>query len=210
MNNEKFNFYAFWLAGVCIVVFILQILFSGFTEMFVLTQDYSQIWRFLTAIFLHGSLIHLVYNIFALVLFGSIVERLAGGKKFLIIFFASGIFANIVSAMFYPSSLGASGAIFGIIGALVLIRPGMTVWAFGLPMPMILAGILWATGDLLGAYGYLAGNPIDNTGNIAHIAGMFIGIIFGFFLREKRTNVVDDKLRLNEDYMRSWEDNYLR
>ena len=86
----------------------------------------------------------------------------------------------------------------------------MTVWAFGLPMPMILAGILWATGDLLGAYGYLAGNPIDNTGNIAHIAGMFIGIIFGFFLREKRTNVVDDKLRLNEDYMRSWEDNYLR
>ena len=212
MNNDdgKFNFYAFWLAGVCIVVFILQILFSGFTEMVVLTQDYSQIWRFLTAIFLHGSLIHLVYNIFALVLFGSIVERLAGGKKFLIIFFASGIFANIVSSWFYPSSLGASGAIFGIIGAIVLMRPGMTVWAFGLPMPMLIAGILWATGDLLGAYGYFSGNPIDNTGNIAHLAGMFIGIIFGFFLREKRTNFVNDKLRLNENYIRSWEDNYLR
>ncbi|MDD5098693.1 MAG: rhomboid family intramembrane serine protease, partial [Candidatus Pacebacteria bacterium] len=139
-----FKFYAVWLSAVCVAVFILQTLFSGFTDLFVLnSQSYWEFWRFLTAIFLHSSLIHLIYNLFALLLFGSIVERLVGEKRFLIIFFVSGVLANLVSVSFYPSSLGASGAIFGVIGALIIIRPTMAVFAFGLPMPMFLAGILW-------------------------------------------------------------------
>ena len=58
------------------------------------------------------------------------------------LFFISGILANLISVNFYNSSLGASGAIFGVIGALVVVRPWMFVWAFGLPLPMIVAGIL--------------------------------------------------------------------
>ena len=100
-------------------------------------------------------------------------------KKFLLVFFVSGILANIISVFFYPSSLGASGAISGIIGALIIVRPMLVVWAFGLPMPIFIAGIVWVAGDLIGAIGYFAGNPIDNTGNIAHLAGMFFGLLFG-------------------------------
>jgi len=209
--EEKFKFYAIKLSLICIIVFILQYFISGFTDLFILDLNvYWELWRFLTAIFLHGSLIHLMYNLFALLLFGSIAEKFVGGKKFLTVFFISGIIANLIAINFYSSSLGASGAIFGIIGLIVIVRPGMTVWAFGLPMPMFLAGILWMAGDLLGAYGFLVGNPISNTGNIAHLAGMLIGLIFGFFYREKRIFEKKSRIEFDESSIRRWEDFHLK
>jgi len=196
-----------------IVVFLVQIILVGFTELFVLNKNsFFEIWRFLTAIFLHANVVHLLYNLFALALFGSILEKLVGGRRFLFTFFVSGILANIVSVNFYDSSLGASGAIFGVIGALIAIRPNMFVWAFGLPMPIFVAGILWAGGDLLGVYGFLVGNPINNTGNIAHLSGMFFGLIFGLLFRNKgaRNKKVNFGFALDERYMRNWEDRYMK
>ncbi len=211
--EKRFKFYALWMCAFIILVFIMQTLISGFTEFFVLdSAKIFEFWRFFTSIFLHAGLAHLVLNLFALALFGSILERFIGGKRFLLVFFVSGIIANLISVNFYSSSLGASGAIFGVIGALVLIRPLMTVWAFGLPMPLFVAGIIWIAGDLMGAYGFLTGNPIDNTGNIAHLSGILIGILFGafyrrFFKRERRTT---EGVRIPESYMRDWEDYYLK
>ncbi len=185
-KNEKFNFYAFKLSGIMILVFILQVLFSGFTELFLLTPAaWGEWWRFLTAIFLHGGLGHILYNLFALVLFGSILERIVGGRRFLTVFFVTGILANIISVNFYGSSLGASGAIFGVIGALLFIRPLLPVWAFGMPLPLIVAGVIWAAGDVLGAIGFFAGNPIDDTGNLAHLSGMAFGLLLGWVYRKE-------------------------
>jgi len=108
MMESRFKFYAFKLAGVIILIFLAQILISGFTELFILNQGfYFQIWRFFTAIFLHADLTHLIFNLFGLVLFGSILESLIGGKRFLLIFITAGILANILSINFYASSLGA-------------------------------------------------------------------------------------------------------
>jgi membrane associated rhomboid family serine protease len=169
----KFNFYAIKLVGICFLVFILQIIFSGFTGLFDLNQmSFFEPWRFLTAIFLHGSLTHLLFNCFALALFGSILEGSVGGKRFLWLFFLTGIFANLIAVNFYDSSLGASGAIYGVLGALVALRPFMIVWAFGMPMPMIIAGVIWAAGSVLGIF-----YP-SNVGDIAHLSG----IVFGFFI----------------------------
>ena len=155
MAEKRFRYYAIKLSLIILAVFILQILFDGFTEFFVLdSSSWFQVWRFVTAIFLHGDTVHLLYNLFALLLFGSILERLIGEKKFLLVFFATGILANLISVSFYPSSLGASGAIFGVIGALIFIRPSLPVWVFGLPMPIFIAGILWAVGDVMGAFGF--------------------------------------------------------
>jgi len=142
------------------------------------------------------------FNGFALVLFGSILERLIGGRKFLTVFFVAGILANIFSLNFYNSSLGASGAIFGIIGSLVVIRPWLPVWAFGLPMPMILAGTVWAVGDVIGIF------VPSNVGNIAHLSGMLFGIILGFLYRKKKER--KQKLVLDETTIRKWEDGFLR
>ncbi len=162
------------------ILFLTQLLISGFTELFLLnSSSYLQIWRFVTAIFLHGGLAHLLYNIFALALFGSMLERLIGSTRFLMVFFVTGVLANIVSVNFYDSSLGASGAIFGVIGALIVIRPLMFIFAFGFPMPLFIAGIIWAAGDLIGLF------VPSNVANLAHLSGMFFGLILGFIYRKK-------------------------
>lgn len=208
----KMKFYALKLSLIMIIVFLLQLFINHFTELFVLNENsYFQMWRFFTSIFLHGGLAHLIYNLFALILFGSILESLIGGRKFLFVFFLTGILANLVSVNFYSSSLGASGAIFGVIGALVIVRPMLIVWAFGLPMPIFIAGILWGAGDVIGAIGFLSGNPIDNTGNIAHLSGMLFGLILGAFYRKPRSRIYRKKrVTINERSMRDWEDRYLR
>jgi hypothetical protein len=202
----KFRFYALKLCLICIVVYLLQLIIPGFTELFILNSNFpSQYWRYLTAIFLHGGLAHLVFNLFALALFGSILEKLIRGRKFLFIFFLSGILVNIVSINFYESSLGASGAIYGILGVLMIIAPLMFVWAFGLPMPMFIAGILWIIGEILGLF------IPSNIGHIAHLSGLAIGILIGVILRVKKKTrkIRREKIQFSNEYVRLWEDNYL-
>src|SRR3989344_3183039 len=207
----NYKYYALKLAVICVIAFVLQLIIPGFTELFLLDKTkYLEIWRFATAMFLHGGATHLLYNMFALILFGSIVEGVIGSRKFLILFFVTGIFANIISINFYSSSLGASGAIMGVIGALIIIRPMMTVWAFNMPMPMFVAGILWAAGDIIGAVGFLTGNPLNNTGNIAHLSGMGFGLIIGIFFRDWRLEKKQGRLEIPEHYARKWEDAYMR
>jgi len=206
---KQFKFYFLWLSAICIVMFILQNLpgIPGFTSWFVLNNKavYNyEIWRFVSSIFLHGSIIHLIYNLFALLFFGVLLEKLIGSKRFLVLFFVSGIIANLISVWFYPSSLGASGAIYGILGVLMVLKPMMMVWAFGLILPMFIAGILWIIGGVIGIF------IPSNTGHIAHLSGIGIGILFGIFLfirKRKKKNIV---LEIPDNYMRVWEDKYFR
>ena len=161
---------ALLLTGVIFLVFIVQVFSEGFTEAFLLKPDiYSRPWILLTSMFLHGSAGHLLSNAFALALFGLLLENIIGTRKFLILFFISGIAASAAASFFYSSALGASGAIFGIIGALAAIRPKMTVWAFGVPMPMVVAAIVWLLQDILGVF-----YPSD-VASAAHISGLFLG-----------------------------------
>ncbi len=210
----KFKFYAFKLSFYILLVFLAQIFISGFTEFFILDENFwNEPWRFLTSIFLHGGVGHLAYNLFALVLFGSILEKLIGGKRFLMIFFVTGILANLVSVNFYSSALGASGAIFGVIGALMIIRPLLPIWAFGLPMPIFVAGIIWVTGDVIGAVGFLTGSPMDNNvGNIAHLSGVIFGILIGMLLRKnfRKARTKKEKIVFDERSIRNWEDRHLK
>jgi len=202
----KMRYYALWLSALCFGVFMLQLVVERFTSLFILDRYFSyQIWRFVTALFLHGSFSHLIVNVFALMLFGTILESFIGSRKFILIFFSSGIIANIIAVNFYPASLGASGAIYGILGALVILRPMLIVWVYGLPMPMFVAGIVWAANDLIGLF-----LPSD-IGHIAHLSGIAVGAIFGLFYREaiiRREK--SEKVRLHEGYMRRWEEVYLK
>jgi membrane associated rhomboid family serine protease len=200
------KYYTLWLILICVFIFIVQLFSASFIDLLILDSNYPlQIWRYLSSIFLHGGFSHLFFNIFALLIFGLVLESIIGSNKFLVVFFASGIIANIISINFYSTSLGASGAIYGIIGTLMIVRPLMVVWAFGLPLPMILAGALYAAGDLVGLF-----IPSD-IGHIAHLSGIVIGVLLGFFYhdwnrkRQKRFIV-----KLDEDSVRNWEDHYMR
>jgi hypothetical protein len=189
-------------------MFILQLLIPNFTNALVLNQQsFPQIWRFITSIFLHGSIEHLIFNLFALIMFGLILESLIGTKKFLIVFFVSGVLANLIAVNFYSSSLGASGAIYGILGCLAVIRPLMTIWAFSLPMPMFIAAIIWIILGIIGIF-----NPIDNIGHIAHLSGIFFGVLFGLYIRIKNKNKIikKDKIKIPEKYMQNWENYYIK
>jgi len=208
----KQKFYPIWFSLICIFMFILQSNISGFTELFLMNQQaIPQVWRFITSIFLHGGIGHLAYNLFALILFGLLLEKFIGSKNFFIVFFSSGILAGIFSYSFYPSSLGASGAILGIIGALAVVKPLMTIFAFGMIMPMFVAAILWAIGDLLG---FLYADT--NVGYVAHLSGIAVGFVFGLLFRinnkklSKGDSVSFSNKLVPEKEMRDWEDYYMK
>jgi membrane associated rhomboid family serine protease len=200
MENKHFSL---WIIAICVIVFVFQLIIPGFTELFLQNQNPLEFWRFLTSIFLHGDIMHLLYNMLALGIFGSILEHIIGSKKFLSTFIISGILANLISFNFYPSSLGASGAIYGVIGTLIIIRPTLSVWAFGFPMPIFLAGILWAIGDTIGIF------VPSNVGNIAHLSGLAVGLISGLFLRDW-TKKPKQVVQLNEQEIRNWENSWMR
>jgi uncharacterized protein len=201
----KLKFFTLWIAVAVIALFIIQSLTPNFTNLFLLNQDsWFQPWRFITSIFLHGSVTHLVSNLFALLFFGLILEKLIGSEKFLGVFFISGIGANLVAINFYSSSLGASGAIMGIIGALAIIRPLMGVWAFGMILPMSVAAILWVVIDAMGIF------IPSNVGHIAHLSGILFGTIFGLIFRfnsQKRNK--NNSIKIPEHILRRWETLYL-
>lgn len=83
----------------------------------------GQEWRMFTAIFLHAGIFHLLMNAYALWIFGPVVERELGRSRFLMIFLTTGLFASAASYAFTPIpgtvGVGASGAIFGVVGAFV-------------------------------------------------------------------------------------------
>jgi hypothetical protein len=189
-------------------MFIIQLVIPDFTNYLILNQEsYIQPYRFITSIFLHGNFSHLIFNLFALLMFGLILESLIGSKKFLLVFFASGILSNIISVNFYSSSLGASGSIYGILGTLSVLKPLMTVWAFSLPLPMFIASIIWIILGFIGIF-----NPTDNTGHIAHLSGIAFGIIIGilFKIKDKNKVIKKQKLHIPEDYMQAWENHYIK
>jgi membrane associated rhomboid family serine protease len=82
-------------------------------------------YRLVTAMFLHGSLLHLAFNMFALYWLGTIVEQSVGTGRFMLIYFASGLAGSAGALLFtdpFIPTVGASGAIYGILGALLVLE----------------------------------------------------------------------------------------
>ena len=141
-------------------------------------------WTFVTAIFLHASPTHLFYNMLALFFLGPSLESRIGSRRFLILFFLAGIFGSLGYMLTAGDStipaLGASGAIFGIIGALAVIAPLSVVYVTLYPMPMILFAVLYGALAVLGLFG-----PETGIANGAHVGGLIFGVFYGFYLRRK-------------------------
>ena len=192
MKNSDKKYFSLWICIAIVGIFVVQLLFSGFTNSFILTsRALIEPWRFVTAIFLHSSLLHLLYNLFSLIFFGLILENLIGSKKFLMLFIVSGIFANILSFSFYPSALGASGAIMALIGCVAVLRPMMVVWAFGIILPMFALAIIWVIASILGIFGL----GEQNIGYLAHLSGILIVILYGLYGITIMDNPIFQKIR---------------
>ena len=205
MEGGKFYFSALLLSLLAVIAFAAQSLVAGFTGAFVLDSGLlaERPWTLVTSIFLHGSLVHLLSNIFALGLFGSILEKLIGTRRFLAYFFATGLLASLISAAVYPASLGASGAIFGVLGALAAMRPRMVVWTYGVPMPMFVAAGFWLLLDIGGVF-----FP-SNIANMAHIAGMVSGIAIGLSARPEEEKKREKPKALSNRELEEWEEEWM-
>jgi rhomboid protease GluP len=95
--------------------------FGGLTN-YETMGNLSELYRLVVSIFLHGGIIHLIFNMYALYIIGPQIESFFGKTKYLIIYLGSGIIGNLLSMLFQVNgeiSIGASGAIFGLLGALV-------------------------------------------------------------------------------------------
>ncbi len=205
-SKIKVNFASIKIAALCTLIFILQSVYPNITNEFALSGQsiFSRPWTLITYMFVHGSISHIFYNMFALIMFGLILEYIIGSKNFLIVYFLSGIISGIFSIFFYNSVIGASGAIFGVIGCITAIRPKLTVLAFGVPTPIIFASAMWVFLDVVGII-----YP-DNIAHIGHISGFLFGLILGIFMRkafpEKKRR---EKLHVDEKDMEHWENRWM-
>ena len=123
--SAKTPFITYIIIALCVIVFIVDIITNGLltaaganSGIFV---RYGQYWRLVTCMFLHADIIHLLCNMYALYVVGPRVEDFFGKKKFLLIYFLSGISGSLLSIGLNGNafSVGASGAIFGLFGALL-------------------------------------------------------------------------------------------
>jgi uncharacterized protein len=172
------------LIAVNIIFYLLQMTIGrSFTDNFALVSAelLSRPWMLLTHMFLHGSPNHIFFNMFALIMFGPILEQKIGARRFLTIYLLSGLVAGFISSFFYTKALGASGAIMGMLGALIILIPNLRLlFFFVIPMPLWFAGLLWAALDTFGIF-FPSG-----VGNIAHLAGLGFGILCGLYLKKQK------------------------
>ena len=187
---RKSNSVIFPLIVINTVVFILEQLMPNLFSNFVLNTGmiFIQPWSIITSMFMHANFSHIFFNMYVLLMFGPLIEQRIGSKRFLGIYFLSGIVASLGFAFYHEiilnlssSAVGASGAIMGIIGMVIILVPDLQVlFFFVLPMSMRTAGIIFALFDLFGVF-YIPG--IANT---AHLFGMATGLIYGWYLLKKK------------------------
>lgn len=137
-----------------------------------------KLWQFFTSLFIHGGVMHLVNNMIALWIFGTPLEKEWGSKRFLIYYFVCGIGAGLLQfCVDYSSSIpgvGASGAIFGVLGACGLIMGNREVYILMARVKLKYVVALFTGIEL---YMCIMGTQ-DGIGHWTHISGFVIGIVY--------------------------------
>ncbi len=189
MNHSPFSFNNLpkavkWLLISNIVFFILQSAMGGALENFfglIPNRVWSsmEIWRLLTYLFLHGSFFHLLFNMFALWMFGRELENAWGTREFTKYYFICGIGAGLFNILFEPSSrhpiIGSSGALYGLLTAFAVVFPETVIYLYAI-IPMRAKHFL----ILIGAIEFLAsvqGAP-SLVARFAHLGGIAAGYLY--------------------------------
>jgi rhomboid protease GluP len=182
LNRVAYPMVTYTLLGITVLIFALQMLSEtlmgsdypamlGMKENSLVAQ--GQIWRLLTPVFLHGSILHIGFNMYALWIIGGRMERAYGHGKFIALYFLSAYAGNVFSFLFQPSpSLGASTAIFGLLaaeGVLLYLNRKLIHDARSMLQNIITIGVINLIIGMTGG--------IDNWG---HLGGLLGGLAFGW------------------------------
>ena len=200
---------------------------------FFLASDF-RVYQFLTYMFLHGSFTHILFNMFALWMFGSVIERVWGPKKFLFYYIVCGVGAGIVQELVQYANylaqglaayqyvnmggaqiamdayinlwttIGASGAVYGILLAFGMIFPNERLFIIPIPFP-IKAKWLILGYIVIELFSAMSG-PGDGVAHMAHLGGM----LFGFLLIRYWQKHPDSSQRYGRSYGKEFFDNLIR
>jgi rhomboid protease GluP len=172
------------LLGVTVFIYLLQVLGQAFNFDIVtglgVKEDSliraGQLWRLVTPVFLHASLLHIGFNMYALFLYGRSVEARFGHGRFLLLYFLSGYAGNVLSFLLTPNpSLGASTAIFGLLAAeavFIIQNRGM----IGRQADRALINLF-----VIAAINLFIGFSTSGVDNFGHLGGLLGGVLFTWF-----------------------------
>eukprot|EP00026_Physarum_polycephalum_P010184 Phypoly_transcript_10336.p1 GENE.Phypoly_transcript_10336~~Phypoly_transcript_10336.p1 ORF type:complete len:350 (+),score=45.07 Phypoly_transcript_10336:128-1177(+) len=205
--------FTIWISVAQIAVFVISVVKGGFAPVssninigppthtlvdmgakvaFLMKYD-SQGWRFVTAMFVHAGILHILLNLIAQIRLGVLLEREWGRMRFLIIYLVSGVASALMSCLIQPGSVsvGASGAILGLVGAYFafIILIWKTLNSKEKKMQVIQALFILLVLGLLALTPY-----IDSS---AHLGGLVIGFLLGFgLLPNAQTSVLARRARI--------------
>lgn len=155
----------------------------------------QNLYTLFTSMFLHGGFLHVIGNVWFLWIFGDNIEDICGRSKFLLLFFVSGLIASLIHTLFNPGSniptIGASGAIAGVLGAYLVLYPRARVYTILFPIPFIVMvpallflGI-WFVVQVMGASITLVVKDVA-IAYWAHVGGFVAGVSTINFLKEQQ------------------------
>lgn len=193
MSYHEYRTYSFGPRGITKAVkylllinlgmFVLELLWAPeLIHLFGLTPALVKkglIWQLVTYMFLHGGFFHLLFNMFALWMFGCEIERAWGTKEFVKYYFITGIGAGLLTFILSFNSqiptIGASGAIFGILVAFALMFPNRPIYLYFLfPVKAKYVVIFFAVIEFFASLRYTS----DGIGHFAHLGGMVVGYLY--------------------------------
>lgn len=179
-NSRAVNLTPIWvLIAVNFLIFIATIIRPEAVPLLGLQRASlsSQPWTIVSAMFTHASWWHILFNMLALYFYGIWVIGLLGEVKFFIIYFVGGLVGNALFLLLsnpYSIAVGASGAIFALGGALVVLRPRLKVMIMPFPIPMD----LWIAIAIFAVLSFQAGIAWQ-----AHLGGLITGLVAGYIFR---------------------------
>ena len=136
-------------------------------------------WTIITSMFFHAGFGHLFGNMITLYFFGTFLARLVGERKFLIVYFGGGILGGILYLLLAPPlsvAVGASGAVYAIAGALVVMMPNLRVLLyFIVPMPLWVVILVF----------FVFWSFIPGVAWQAHLGGLIFGLVAGYLFRKR-------------------------
>lgn len=148
--------------------------------------DVREPWRLVVAIFLHGSLLHIGFNMWVLMDIGPTVEELYGSARYLFLYVATGVVGYVVSSLFWNFSVGGSGALLGLIGALLAVTMGRRTAAMQMLRGQIIRWLIY-----IAIWGLLF-RGIDN---YAHAGGLVSGFILGKMMADRPPVTPEERKR---------------
>lgn len=182
-ENQKSSMQTvFLLIGLCIAGFILQLIANPNQEMmFALSRngviEHHRFWQVVTYAFMHGDFFHILFNMWGLYLFGSMIAPVMNSNRILFLFFISAVTGGLLFIATNPvaSCVGASGAVCGMTAAAAMINPKAKILLIFAPTPISMKAFFWI---FLLISALFAWGSLDNIAHLAHIGGVFGGYIY--------------------------------